>query len=104
MTNDPYANRLFTEFDLPFDNADGLAAFLLSEENDAAAFVELRRKITVIAAKTPPGSTVVWNTCGDLLRVLPMARALFEGLNDSEQLKVAWQVLDRAVEMARERS
>lgn len=103
MNYDPYANRLFTEFDLPFDDVDGLAAFLLSEENDAAAFVELRRKIKVIAAKTPPGSTVVWNTCADLLRILPMARGLFAGLNDSEQLKLAWRVLDRAVELERDR-
>lgn len=101
--NDPFANRLLTEFDTPFDDVDGLAAYLLSEENFAPAFVELRRKIMAIATKTPPGSTVVWNTCADLVRVLPMARTLFAGLNDSEQLKLAWRVLDQAVLIARDR-
>lgn len=99
----PFDTVHLGEFTQPFDDVDGLAAYILNPENIGMAFVELRKRIIWIAVRTPVGSTPNWHSSGDLLRILPVSRTLMSGLIEEEQRIVAWHVLDRAVEIVRAR-
>lgn len=109
MTLDPFTrDRTFTEFDTPFDDGEALAAWLISEENDAPIFCALRQKFALIIRYAPPEARAIWSKANtNAIRCMPEARGLFpqdDGTADSAHVALAWAILDHAVELMRLKS
>lgn len=103
MIDNRFESFSYDIFDRPFDSVEGMATFILCEENDDHAYCTLRYVIHREATANQRfdwSATTIRCVCG-----LPEARLLM-GMADSPftQVTIARRILNRAVTILRNRS
>lgn len=104
MIDNRFESFSYDIFDNPFDSIEGVATFILCEENDSPAYSTLRYVIRRQATATPQAAD--WSsTALRSIIALPEAR-LFMSMADSPftQVAIARRILNRAVTILREAS